>query len=82
MSQSYILLFKQAGLDVLQHGVQLLLHLGLGNGHLCTRVSPYCHTLTLLQVFGTHFETNRNPLHENQTLLCLFILLSVPWKAA
>lgn len=68
-TRSASLLFKQAGLDVLQHGAQLLLHFSLGDGHLGTRVPPHRHALTLLQVFGAHLQTNRNPLQEDPRLM-------------
>lgn len=57
-----VLLLKQAALDVLQHGQQLLLHVGFWNRGLCARVSPHGDTLTLLHVFGTHFQTDGNTL--------------------
>lgn len=59
-----ILLLEQAVLDVLQHGDQPFLHLSLWNCHLCARVSPHCDTLTLLHIFWTHFQTDRNSLNK------------------
>lgn len=68
--QSATLLLEQAGLDVLQQDAQLLLHLRLGDGQLGTRVPPHRHTLALLQVFGAHLQTDRNPLQQDQRLVC------------
>lgn len=63
-----VLLFIEIGLDVLQHGEQLLLHLSFWNCHLCTWISPHCNALMLLHIFRTHFQTDRNPLNGRQTV--------------
>lgn len=61
------LLLEQAVLDVLQHVDQPLLHLSFWNCQLCARVSPHCNTLTLLHIFRTHFQADRNTLDDTQT---------------
>lgn len=58
------LLLKQVVLDVLQHAQQSFLHLSLWERHLGARVSPHCDTLLLLHVFGPHFQTDGDSLHE------------------
>lgn len=66
------LLLEQVALDVLQHGEQPLLYLSFWNCHLCTCVSPHCNTLTLLHIFRTHFQADRNTLDETQTIINAF----------